>query len=106
MDAIIFNINCRFSVFALGSRAYPSFCAFGRYVDRLFEELGGERIHPLGEGDELCGQDDSFNEWAKQVFKVSILGYMHSFKHDRGFITKTNVWFLDQCLFVLCVFVL
>ena len=31
-------------------------------------ELGGERITRLGTGDELCGQEQSFNEWASQVF--------------------------------------
>ena len=60
----------RFSVFALGSKAYPNYCAFGRYLDRLLEELGGKRLHPRGEGDELRNQDDSFAEWAKVTFKV------------------------------------
>ncbi|TNN35933.1 Nitric oxide synthase, brain [Liparis tanakae] len=45
--------NVRFSVFGLGSRAYPHFCAFAHAVDTLFEELGGERILRMGEGDEL-----------------------------------------------------
>ncbi|CAJ0941769.1 unnamed protein product [Ranitomeya imitator] len=60
----------RFSVFGLGSRAYPHFCAFGHAVDTRLEELGGERILEIGEGDELCGQEDSFRAWAKAVFKV------------------------------------
>lgn len=62
---------CRFSVFGLGSRAYPHFCAFAHAVDTLFEELGGERILRMGEGDELCGQEESFRTWAKKVFKVN-----------------------------------
>uniref|UniRef100_A0A674ILK7 Nitric oxide synthase n=1 Tax=Terrapene triunguis TaxID=2587831 RepID=A0A674ILK7_9SAUR len=62
--------NVRFSVFGLGSRAYPHFCAFARAVDTLLEELGGERILRMGEGDELCGQEESFRTWAKKVFKV------------------------------------
>uniref|UniRef100_A0A8B9SWB9 Nitric oxide synthase n=1 Tax=Anas platyrhynchos TaxID=8839 RepID=A0A8B9SWB9_ANAPL len=61
--------NVRFSVFGLGSRAYPHFCAFARAVDTLLEELGGERILRMGEGDELCGQEESFRTWAKKVFK-------------------------------------
>uniref|UniRef100_A0A8C7FMP3 nitric-oxide synthase (NADPH) n=1 Tax=Oncorhynchus kisutch TaxID=8019 RepID=A0A8C7FMP3_ONCKI len=61
-----------FSVFGLGSRAYPHFCAFAHAVDTLFEELGGERILRMGEGDELCGQEESFRNWAKKVFKVGI----------------------------------
>uniref|UniRef100_A0A672UW42 Nitric oxide synthase n=2 Tax=Neoaves TaxID=3078114 RepID=A0A672UW42_STRHB len=61
----------RFSVFGLGSRAYPHFCAFARAVDTLLEELGGERILRMGEGDELCGQEESFRTWAKKVFKAA-----------------------------------
>lgn len=60
----------RFSVFGLGSRAYPHFCAFAHAVDTLFEDHGGERILRMGEGDELCGQEESFRNWAKKVFKV------------------------------------
>lgn len=61
-------------MFGLGSRAYPHFCAFAHAVDTLFEELGGERILRMGEGDELCGQEESFRTWAKKVFKVCSLG--------------------------------
>lgn len=61
-------------MFGLGSRAYPHFCAFAHAVDTLFEELGGERILRMGEGDELCGQEESFRTWAKKVFKVCFLG--------------------------------
>jgi hypothetical protein len=39
-------------------------------MDRLLGELGAEQIHERGEGDELCGQDQSFNDWAHAVFKV------------------------------------
>uniref|UniRef100_A0A4W3HSW6 nitric-oxide synthase (NADPH) n=1 Tax=Callorhinchus milii TaxID=7868 RepID=A0A4W3HSW6_CALMI len=58
-----------FSVFGLGSRAYPHFCAFARAIDTLLDELGGERMQKMGEGDELCGQEESFRTWAKKVFK-------------------------------------
>ncbi|CAH1801570.1 unnamed protein product [Owenia fusiformis] len=61
--------NLRFSVFGLGSRAYPHFCAFAHYVDNILYDLGGERIHTLVEGDELCGQEESFKIWAHAVFK-------------------------------------
>ena len=60
----------RFSVFALGSTAYPNYCAFGHAIDALLEEKGGERLTKIGEGDELNGQETSFREWAQQVFKV------------------------------------
>jgi sulfite reductase alpha subunit-like flavoprotein len=61
----------RYSVFGLGSNAYPNFCAFARSLDKLLLELGGEAILPLGTGDELCGQEESFKNWAKNVFKAA-----------------------------------
>ena len=62
--------NLRYSVFGLGSRAYPNFCAFAHFCDNMLNSLGGERIHNLIEGDELCGQEESFRTWAQAVFKV------------------------------------
>ncbi|KAG6926059.1 nitric oxide synthase 3 [Chelydra serpentina] len=61
----------RFSVFGLGSRAYPHFCAFAHAVDTRLEELGGERILAMGEGDELCAQEEAFRTWAKCVFQAA-----------------------------------
>lgn len=58
-------------MFGLGSRAYPHFCAFARAVDTRLEELGGERLLTLGQGDELCGQEEAFRGWAKAAFQVS-----------------------------------
>eukprot|EP00111_Clytia_hemisphaerica_P016599 TCONS_00049205-protein len=63
--------NVRFAVFGLGSRAYPNFCSFAHIVKRLLKSLGGEEIHETGEGDELCGQESSFNEWAAGAFKAA-----------------------------------
>lgn len=64
----------RFCVFGLGSRAYPHFCAFARAVDTRLEELGGERLLQLGQGDELCGQEEAFRGWAQAAFQVSSPG--------------------------------
>nr|XP_023011652.1 nitric oxide synthase [Leptinotarsa decemlineata] len=63
--------NVRFAVFALGSSAYPNFCAFGKYVDNLLGELGGERLLKMASGDELCGQEQAFRKWAPQIFQVA-----------------------------------
>ncbi|KAM7312452.1 hypothetical protein ISCGN_009357 [Ixodes scapularis] len=58
-----------FAVFGLGSSAYPNFCAYGKYVDKILADLGGERICKLTTGDELRGQEQSFRQWAKSVFE-------------------------------------
>lgn len=62
--------NVRFAVFALGSSAYPNFCAYGKYVDSVLGELGGERMVKVTYGDEMCGQEHAFRKWAPEVFKV------------------------------------
>ncbi|CAH1257154.1 NOS1 [Branchiostoma lanceolatum] len=62
--------SVRYTVFALGSSAYlENYCAFGHAIDTLFESLGAERIQPVGEGDELCRQEESFRAWVKGAFK-------------------------------------
>ncbi|KAK3576127.1 hypothetical protein CHS0354_043096 [Potamilus streckersoni] len=63
--------NVRYSVFGLGSRAYPNFCAFARFLDTILLNLGAEKISKMGEGDELCGQEESFKIWAHNVFKAA-----------------------------------
>ena len=58
-------------MFGLGSRAYPdTFCAFAHTIDKLFGDLGGERIFSVGEGDELCGQAETFRHWAMKCYEV------------------------------------
>ncbi|XP_074635667.1 nitric oxide synthase 3-like isoform X3 [Acropora palmata] len=63
--------NLRYSVFGLGSKAYPNFCAFARSLDNIIQELGGEPVLKMGEGDELCGQEEAFKVWAKAVFQAA-----------------------------------
>uniref|UniRef100_A0A4W3I4F6 Nitric oxide synthase n=1 Tax=Callorhinchus milii TaxID=7868 RepID=A0A4W3I4F6_CALMI len=72
-----FKINCplkfstRYSVFGLGSRMYPQFCAFAHAVDRKLQQLGAAQMSPTGEGDELSGQEESFIGWALNTFKTA-----------------------------------
>ncbi|XP_058453237.1 nitric oxide synthase [Malaya genurostris] len=63
--------NVRFAVFALGSSAYPNFCAYGKYIDNILGELGGERLMRMATGDEICGQEQAFRKWAPEVFKIA-----------------------------------
>lgn len=61
--------NLKFSIFALGSRAYPQFCAFGKQLNKYIRHLGAEEMYYLGEGDELNGQEESFRIWARNCFQ-------------------------------------
>jgi nitric-oxide synthase len=81
----------RFAVFALGSSAYPNFCAFGAYVDNLLGELGGERLLKLTKGDEMSGQDLVFQKWAPEVYSVSLNETLENYK------TKPRVVFIRCC---------
>lgn len=58
-------------MFALGSSAYPNFCSFGKFLDNILGELGGERLMKIVLGDDLCGQEQEFRKWACEVFKTS-----------------------------------
>lgn len=78
----------RFAVFALGSSAYPNFCAFGRYLDTMLAELGGERITKLGTGDELCGQEQSFYEWSAEVFEQACEVFCLTDELDMGVVLR------------------
>ena len=59
-----------YSVFALGSRAYPKFCQFGHTMQKVLKALGGVEIEAVGEGDELQGQEEPFRNWLADIFKV------------------------------------
>lgn len=41
-------------------------------MDDHLRELGAQTILPMGEGDELSGQDESFRGWTMDVFKVKL----------------------------------
>lgn len=57
-------------MFGLGSRAYSEFCAFGKWLDQQFAQLGGKRLVKLGQGDELCGREEAFVDWLKSCYEV------------------------------------
>ncbi len=60
----------RFGVFALGSKAYPDFCAFGKSVEKSLVELKAKKMVKIGMGDELSGQEESFNRFLSSVKNV------------------------------------
>uniref|UniRef100_A0A2K6BPD6 Nitric oxide synthase, inducible n=1 Tax=Macaca nemestrina TaxID=9545 RepID=A0A2K6BPD6_MACNE len=61
----------RYAVFGLGSSMYPRFCAFAHDIDQKLSHLGASQLTPMGEGDELSGQEDAFRSWAVQTFKAA-----------------------------------
>ncbi|KAL4714040.1 hypothetical protein ACJJTC_008394 [Scirpophaga incertulas] len=63
--------NVCFAVFALGSSAYPKFCNFGKTVDKILGDLGGERLLDVACGDELYGQEQQFRSWSSNIFHVA-----------------------------------
>lgn len=51
---------------------YPEFCAFAHAIDQKLAQLGASQLIPIGEGDELNGQEEAFRTWAVSAFKVTI----------------------------------
>ncbi|KAF6032728.1 NOS3 [Bugula neritina] len=60
--------NCRYSVFGLGSSAYPNFCAFAKRVDDLLNKFGFKRLLELYTADEKKNQDLAFREWSLEAY--------------------------------------
>ncbi|POI35892.1 hypothetical protein CIB84_000355 [Bambusicola thoracicus] len=61
----------RYAVFGLGSTMYPEFCAFAHAIDQKLSQLGALQLTPVGEGDELNGQEEAFRTWAVTAFKTA-----------------------------------
>ncbi|NXG34768.1 NOS2 protein, partial [Dromaius novaehollandiae] len=61
----------RYAVFGLGSTMYPEFCAFAHTIDQKLAQLGASQLTPVGEGDELNGQEEAFRSWAVNAFKTA-----------------------------------
>ena len=69
----IFTLKNRYSVFALGSSAYPHFCGFGKWLDQILFSLGGERLNDLALGDDLGDRDNAFKVWLLQTYQRACL---------------------------------
>lgn len=70
-SGLSFISSCRYAVFGLGSSMYPEFCAFAHTIDQKLAQLGASQLTPIGEGDELGGQEEAFRSWAVTAFKVT-----------------------------------
>lgn len=58
-----------YAVFSLGNKTYEHYQAFGRFVDKRVEELGGVRIHKIGEGDDDGNIEEDFVQWREEFWK-------------------------------------
>lgn len=59
-----------FSVMGLGNTIYPRFCAAGATLERELIRIGGNRVIPLHQGDEIKGQADTFRQWLDLVARL------------------------------------
>ena len=57
----------------LGSRAYPNFCNFGKFLDKSLSSLGGKRLVEVGLCDDQSKPENSFKAWMTKVQEA--LGY-------------------------------
>uniref|UniRef100_A0A7M5USV6 Uncharacterized protein n=2 Tax=Clytia hemisphaerica TaxID=252671 RepID=A0A7M5USV6_9CNID len=72
----------KYAVFALGNKTYEHYQAFGRLVDKKVEELGGIRIHEIGEGDDDGNIEDDFVSW-RETFWDTVCEKYHLNKDKR-----------------------
>ena len=56
--------SCNYSIFALGSTAYPNFCGFGKWLDVTLDSLGAKRLNDIAFGDDLGDAEAAFKAWA------------------------------------------
>jgi len=57
-----------FAVFGLGNKQYEHFNAMGNFVDVVLEKLGGQRIIPVGVGDDDDDLEGDFETWKDKKF--------------------------------------
>ena len=58
---------------------YPQFCAYAHALDARLSQLGARCLLPVGEGDELNGQEESFSPWAQAAFQVGSMMVIYSY---------------------------
>uniref|UniRef100_A0A061QHR2 Nitric oxide synthase n=1 Tax=Cupiennius salei TaxID=6928 RepID=A0A061QHR2_CUPSA len=84
--------NLKYAVFALGSSQYPDFCNFGKNLDSCLKDMGAERITSLEMGDELRGQEHTFNIWAPEVYHSSCEEFKIEASEDITPELSINTW--------------
>ncbi|PAV58156.1 hypothetical protein WR25_11779 isoform C [Diploscapter pachys] len=62
-----------FTVFGLGNKTYEHFNETAKMVDKRMEELGAERIFPMGLGDDDANLEEDFMRW-REAFLPKVTG--------------------------------
>ena len=66
-QSAFFSLISRYCVLALGSRAYPKFCAFGKQLDASLSKLGASSFLELTLCDQTTAPEATFNSWLGRV---------------------------------------
>lgn len=62
--------DMNYAVFGLGNKTYEHYNAIGIYTDKRLKELGANRIHELGLGDDDANLEDDFITWKESFWQV------------------------------------
>ena len=72
-----------YAVFSLGNKTYEHYQGFGRYVDKRLEELGGNRVCQIGEGDDNENIEEDFVAW-RELFWDNVCDFYGISKDKRS----------------------
>jgi len=79
----------KYTVFGLGNKTFEHFNEIARKVDKRMEELGAERIFPLGEGDDDAGLQEDFDHWKANLWEKVCSALGIEFKETSAVVEQT-----------------
>lgn len=60
----------QYAVFALGDKTYELYNTVGIYMDKVFDDLNGVRVYPIGLGDNQSYlTEEHFDQWKQGLWK-------------------------------------
>lgn len=71
-----------FAVFALGNRQYRHFCSVGKRIDTEMAAMNGERLLPVGLGDDDGTLEEDFDTWRSAFWQSARLKFLKSSSSD------------------------